>query len=263
MIAGTAGAPAAAGRAATLLQPGDVLCTAAGRAVVVTQWVGEGSYARLYRASVPARGSDAGRDCVVKLAKTEVDGSLAGLERERMVLSGPPSRGVPGLLDAGASPAPFLVFDLVDGEPLRSLLEREKQLPLLTSLAIFADLAAALADLHGGGVAHADLRPDNVLIETTVEGGRARRAILFDLGSAVLCGEPRFEKARGEDLAALGALLHRMLTGRPPESGADLLSPSSGYNREAVRLFECARSGTAGAARLEGDARSLLERLSP
>jgi serine/threonine protein kinase len=239
-----------------LLHPGQCLTTDARRELLVREWRGEGSYARLYRAVMRdgRRGTEA--DCALKLAKAEVPGALANLAREREALARGRWENVVELLDWGTAGAPFLVLSWIEGQPLREVVERRRQLPLVSAIAIGRDAAAALAALHEAGVAHADLRPDNLLV---LPG--ERRACLTDLGSAVLRPDPRFPEACRQDLRALGALLHLMLTGSLPAGSPPRLARAAGYNREAVALFESTLNSTADASGFLRRADTLLESL--
>jgi tetratricopeptide (TPR) repeat protein len=137
------------------------------------------------------------------------------------------------LLDAGSTPdgQPYVVLEAVDGQPIDVAC---RSLPLSARLQYFLQLADAVAHAHRQQLIHRDLKPANVLV--TPEG----QVKLLDFGIAqaldhatpptpgmpgawrplsAACASP--EQVRGEavtvatDVYALGALLHRMLTGRP------------------------------------------------
>jgi len=95
--------------------------------------------------------------------------------------------------------------------------------------ALLADLAGALATIHAAGLVHADVAPQNVLVED-------RRTVLVDLGLAasgvngVARGTPAYmapEALAGHveprsDLYGIGAVAARLLTGRAPFEAASL-----------------------------------------
>lgn len=83
--------------------------------------------------------------------------------------------GVYGLHDLPAGPV--LELELVAGESLRSLLERNPP-ALRDTLRLIDEVLSGLAALHGAGVVHRDVKPANVLVDLR---GRAR---LIDLGVA-------------------------------------------------------------------------------
>ncbi|MCA9718715.1 MAG: serine/threonine protein kinase, partial [Myxococcales bacterium] len=72
----------------------------------------------------------------------------------------------------------YLTMELIDGESLQALLERESRLPITRACAIMADVCAGLAAIHAAGVVHRDLKPGNVLLE------RGGRVAITDFGIA-------------------------------------------------------------------------------
>ena len=152
------------------------------------------------------------------------------------------------ILDAGEERGcPWLALEFVEGESLERRL-REGPLPVDEAVRYGAQLAQALAYVHGCGVLHRDLKPGNVLL-------RGGRALLTDFGlardadasysritrSGVFMGTPGYwapEQADGRtadvgphtDVYGFGALLFACLTGRPPIQGTtltDYLEPGS------------------------------------
>src|SRR5260370_34837736 len=65
----------------------------------------------------------------------------------------------------------------VEGETLRSRLEREPQLPIAEALRIAGDVAEALSYAHSRGVVHRDIKPENIMCS-------AGRALVTDFGTA-------------------------------------------------------------------------------
>jgi serine/threonine-protein kinase len=131
----------------------------------------------------------------------------------------------------------YYVMPYVEGESLRSRLDRERQLPVDDAVKIAREVADALQCAHDRDVVHRDIKPENVLLS----GGHAlvadfgiARAIraagglkLTDTGLAI--GTPAYmspEQATGQvevdgraDIYALGCLVYEMLTGTPPFTG--------------------------------------------
>ena len=64
----------------------------------------------------------------------------------------------------GAEPTPFLVMELVAGEPLSSLLARNGRLGLDRSLEIVGQAAVAVWAAHRVGLVHRDVKPANLLV---------------------------------------------------------------------------------------------------
>jgi len=144
----------------------------------------------------------------------------------------------------------YLVMELLDGESLADVVEREAPLTVDRSLHIVRHLLHGLRFAHKAGVIHRDLKPDNVILDT--KDGDENFARLLDFGIAKLLGDAQAEEggaqltqagvafgtptymspeqAYGEtvdarsDLYALSVMLYEMLTGRPPFINEDKMA---------------------------------------
>lgn len=142
------------------------------------------------------------------------------------------------LFDSGSSGGQlFYVMPYVEGETLRTRLERETQLPIPDAVRIVTEVASALDYAHRHGVIHRDIKPENILVH---DG----RALVADFGIALAVehaggkrmtqtglslGTPQYmspEQATGEreitarsDVYSLGAVTYEMLAGEPPFTG--------------------------------------------
>src|SRR5712691_10905766 len=58
----------------------------------------------------------------------------------------------------------FIVFEYIDGESLKELIERTGPLPVPQALLIAVEIADALAFAHRHGIVHRDVKPQNVLL---------------------------------------------------------------------------------------------------
>ncbi|MCB9619455.1 MAG: protein kinase [Sandaracinus sp.] len=137
----------------------------------------------------------------------------------------------------------FLVMDLLEGESLGGVLERERVLAPERVRFIATQVLSALGAAHARGVVHRDLKPDNVYL--TSVSGVSDLVKLLDFGIARLTegsgdqkmtatgqvlGTPAYmspEQARGKpvdarsDLYALGVLMYEALSGRMPVNGSN------------------------------------------
>src|SRR5215217_9543902 len=72
----------------------------------------------------------------------------------------------------------YIVFELVDGENLKELVERSGPLPVRRVLELGLEVGRAVAFAHGEGLVHRDVKPQNVLLD------RDGRAKVTDFGIA-------------------------------------------------------------------------------
>ncbi|GHG81883.1 hypothetical protein GCM10012319_35550 [Comamonas sp. KCTC 72670] len=130
----------------------------------------------------------------------------------------------------------YIAMRFVDGQPLGQL---ARTLTLEQKVLLLRQAAEGVHAAHGAGLIHRDIKPGNILVERTPDGGLAPFVMDFGLardwreeGAApnAVQGTPHYmapEQARGEvsrldrraDIYALGATLYSLLTGRPPFTG--------------------------------------------
>jgi serine/threonine protein kinase len=141
------------------------------------------------------------------------------------------------LASGEAGDATWLFRPRVEGESLRVRLARDGALPASEALAIAAQLATALDELHRAGLLQRDLKPGHVILEP--QPGGPPRAVLLDAGIAAhvrskqvfdVLGTAAYvspEQATGKlvsfrsDLYALGCVIFEMVSGRPLHEGDD------------------------------------------
>jgi serine/threonine protein kinase len=141
---------------------------------------------------------------------------------------------------SGEEGLPYLVMQLISGETLEQRLARENRLSTNEIVRIGMEAARGLAAAHAQGLIHRDIKPGNILLESST--GRVK---LTDFGLArvaddvkltrtgFVSGTPLYmspEQAMGEqgdhrsDLFSLGAILYEMAAGEPPFAGNSALS---------------------------------------
>lgn len=76
----------------------------------------------------------------------------------------------------------FLTMQLVEGPTLGEMLKLQGGLPVSQAMSLLKDLLAGLDAAHRAGIAHCDLKPNNVLVEHAT--GPTPRAIITDFGLA-------------------------------------------------------------------------------
>jgi len=139
----------------------------------------------------------------------------------------------------------FFVMELLEGTSLEDYLRSEGRIPIGEALPIFRAVARAIDAAHAKGIAHRDLKPDNIFLARDSEGRMTPK--LLDFGIAKLftneahahktrtgapIGTPDYmspEQCRGEDVGmrtdiySFGVVVHRALTGRLPFHATSVL----------------------------------------
>ncbi len=77
---------------------------------------------------------------------------------------------------------PYLVMELLDGEDLRSLLQRAGRLPEVALVDLLLPMLSAVCEVHRHGVVHRDLKPHNIFLCRTPQGALFPK--LLDFGTA-------------------------------------------------------------------------------
>jgi len=130
----------------------------------------------------------------------------------------------------------YMVMEWVEGKLLRQLLDEEKKLPPDRAVKIALSICHALGYIHGHGIAHRDLRPEHIMVDSQdniklmdfglagqVGAARITFAKLSQVISSPLYISPEQVKGkRGDarsDLYAVGVMLYEMVTGRAPFQG--------------------------------------------
>jgi len=122
----------------------------------------------------------------------------------------------------------FITMEYVDGENLRSLLDRIGRLPPDKVLDVARQLACGLAAAHAKGILHRDMKPENIMIDgrgiVRITDFGIATAFKSDAPSDVIIGTPAYmapEQLNGgavserSDLYSLALVLHELLTGQP------------------------------------------------
>ena len=137
--------------------------------------------------------------------------------------------------------SPFLALEMIDGESLKEIIDREGVLPVPRALAITRQIASALDAAHHAGIVHRDLKPGNVMIERGRDGSDIVKVVDFDIAKGpggqsgdevtelgFVVGTPEYmspEQLMGErldgrsDLYSLGLVLFRLVSGALPFRG--------------------------------------------
>ena len=116
-----------------------------------------------------------------------------------------------------------LVMQLVRGTDLRTRLEHERRFTPQAAAAVAADVADGLAAAHAAGIAHRDVKPENVLLDVNAPAGAggAPPALLTDFGVAKLIDSPRRTRATSV-IGTPDYVAPEIVEGLPPRASVDI-----------------------------------------
>ena len=268
---------------------------------VLTQPLGQGQFGRVYLALQEGAPGVVTRVAVKVLREDRAEMHALFLDEVRVV-SRFRSQHIAQYLDSGFDREhglTYLVMELVEGETLAALLEREGRVELKRAVEMTAQLLVALEEAHAAGVIHRDLKPANLML-TRCDGVETLKVLDFGV-SRPNASQPR-EQTQGlipgtpaymapelflgytgslsaeMDLFSVGVVLFQLLSGHLPfevEGDADHLI---GYYKLYSHRPRPAGLEGVGERRLEqvlaqalsvdprrrfGSAREMLEALAP
>ena len=211
--------------------------------------IGSGGMGHVYA----ARDTELGREVALKVASFGTEDAQARLRREAQHASRLSHPHICNIYDVGRADGQlFVVMELVKGQSLADLV-REGSLSTANARRYAIEIADALAHAHEHGVTHRDLKSTNVMITPTrgakvLDFGLARMLDTHQIDAlshsqrsltdeGLIAGTLPYmapELLRGQrgdqrsDIWALGVLLHEMVSGRRPFTGATGFEVSAG-----------------------------------
>jgi eukaryotic-like serine/threonine-protein kinase len=158
------------------------------------------------------------RFCAAKVLRQRHAGALLRFVREQGLRLDHPNVLSPYGWVAEDNQA-LLAMDLVGGGSVSSLVADFGALPERYAAELLAQLLGALSQVHAAGLVHRDVKPANLLLETT---GTERPVLrLSDFGIALSLGEPRLTQD-GAVVGTPGYVAPEVLAGEPPSISQDL-----------------------------------------
>jgi serine/threonine protein kinase len=165
----------------------------------VDQQLGRGAMGEVWSA---VRMSD-GLPVALKVLQTgaaERPEVVARFRREALVLGRVRSEYIARVIDFQSDPTHglLLVMELIAGESLLAILNRERRLSVDSALSVGLDIARGLKDLHAARIVHRDLKPGNVVLKPLPDG--RYRGVLIDFGISRIIANP---EEQGEEVTSI------------------------------------------------------------
>jgi serine/threonine protein kinase len=213
--------------------------------------IGDGGMSTVYRAFDTVLE----REVAIKLMHREraADGDqLERFRREARAVAQLNHPHIVTVIDAGEEHdggTPYIVFEHVPGETLKSLIRREGGLQITQALAYAVELARALGAAHERHIVHRDVKPQNVLLtpdgtvkitdfgiaRTLTEEGLTLDGRVLGTTDYVSPEQALGQAVTGQsDIYSLGILLFEMLTGRVPFTAETPVAVAMRHVRETV-----------------------------
>jgi serine/threonine-protein kinase len=139
---------------------------------------------------------------------------------------------------------PYMVMEYLEGRDLERILADEGPLPVAAAIGYVLQACEALAEAHALGIVHRDLKPSNLFLTRRADGSDCIKLLDFGVAKVTRAGEPAMTKAQAllgspmymapeqlrssrsvdsrADIWALGAVLHELVTGTSPFTGASV-----------------------------------------
>ncbi len=205
------------------------------------QVVGQGGYARVYR----AHQTDLGRDVAIKVLRPDgrnaakAEESARRFQREAKLVSQLTDPHTLTVFDYGRAENGllFMVTEFVEGENLLDFIHREGPLPPERAVPMIRGVLFSLEEAHDRGILHRDIKPANVMVYEL--RGRPDQVKLLDFGIAKAFDDPNGDAdSMAVALTGKGRVVGSPGYMSPEQIRGDSLTPASDVYSVGLVFFE-------------------------
>ncbi|MBZ5694550.1 MAG: serine/threonine protein kinase [Acidobacteriia bacterium] len=208
---------------------------------------GHGSMGNVYK----ARDRETGETVALKLLKPEIASDQAMMDRfknELLFARKITHKNVCRVHEFNRiNGIAYTSMEFVEGESLRSVLNRFGGLPLRKAIDLVGQICSGLKEAHIQGIVHRDLKPENVMIDAQgnvkiMDFGIARSMEAGTRLTGAMVGTPAYmapEQVAGKsvdyrtDIYALGLIVYEVFTGAPAFRAENAVAVALKQMREA------------------------------
>jgi len=184
------------------------------------------------------------KEVALKVIRPEFAGNgevAARFAREAMATAQFEHPNVVSAIDYGTLPegGAYFVLQLVSGESLRSLLDRERALPWTRACELAAQIADALSAARAAGIVHRDLKPENVLLQPREGGGELAKVLDFGIAHVRTAGSEQSSQLAGTQLTRVGTIVGTPGYMSPEQAVGEAVDHRTDIYALGVVLWEC------------------------
>ena len=227
--------------------------------------IGSGGMGSVYRAVQEPVGREVALKVIRNMGDEATEASTENLRarffREAKTVAKLANPSAVTLYDYGAEEdgVLYMVLEFVKGQRVSDVIRSDGSLPPARAVTIACQVLNALAEAHGLGLIHRDLKPDNIMLVRGPWGEEQSKVLDFGIakvrkdkdntletGTGLLLGTPLYmppeqATARGadtrSDLYSLGVVIFEMLTGGPPFTASTVFEVLLAHREKPVPPF--------------------------
>ena len=178
------------------------------------------------------------------------DGLKKFIEEAKHLAKFQNERGIVKIFDSfEENDTAYIIMEYLDGETLTEYLKREKTIPEDVAVAMLMPVMESLQAVHGEGLLHRDIAPDNIFLTKSgevklIDFGASRYATTSHSRSLTVIIKPGYSpeeqyRSRGDqgphtDVYAIASTLYKMITGKTPPDAMERRAKYENQNKDIL-----------------------------